>query len=303
MSNEETRNGAMIPPIPQAPLNPSVSPATSSAPSNNYRKLSLWVAITTLALGGLLTAGFIVAQVSGDVVWRAVFTLVLLAGFAFASLGESSASERRQSWVTTSRIGFLVLTLLAGLWHIWAPQTVMGYGSNYYIDPGEFYTRFFLFLLTIAAFQLASGAVSLLGQRARTRRIPDLFVRILGAGVVLFTVAMTMFSVGVTFTTQFLDGSPTMNLYWRIFSALLVLSVVIVLIALISRAFVPAEANSALARPSVPHYAQQAEAPLATPPAIAPGWYKTEDGAHRRYHDGRQWTQFVEALENEGDRQ
>jgi len=292
MNTEETKSETTTPPIPQAPVEQE-SVASSSPSSVSYRQWSLWVAIGTLALGGVLTAGFIIAQVSGDVIWRAVFTLALLSAFAFASLGESSASERRQSWVTTTRLGFLMLTLLAGLWHIWAPRTITGYGDNYYIDSGEFYTRFWLFLLAIGAFQLAAGAVSLLGQRARTKRIPEAFVRILGSGVTLLAIAMTMFSAGVTFAGQFFDGSPTMNLYWRIFSALLVLSVVIVLIALISRAFVPKEMESALRRPSVPSYAPQA----VPAPSIAPGWYSTEDGLHRRYHDGTQWTEFVEPIE------
>ena len=238
----------------------------------DYARFSIYTGIGVLAAGGLLLVTFVLTGATGDVIFRAILTLGLLTGFAFATLAENYVSLVRAGWLTVTRISILFATLAAGIWHIWAPIDLEGAAGNYYVSGSDFIIRTFLFILTVGVLQLAALGFTILEKRIRTKRVSEGFLKVLGAGIFAFAVAMFMMAIGFTFPHYFFE----LELYWRIVSALCIASAVLIVITLLSRALNPA--------PSVP-----------APPvhlANPAGWYPTQDPAVERFWNGSAWTDY-----------
>jgi len=242
-----------------------------------YTKASIYIAIGILAAGGALIVAFILTGAAGDVIARSFLTLILLAGFSFAAVGESYISEKRYGWVTLSHIAVLVLTLLAGLWHVWSPYDLDGESSNFNIAPDEFFLRTFLFIVTAGALQLVSLGYSILGWRIAKKRIGDVFLAVLAIGITAFSVAVLMLTLGFTFPHIFFDLPD----YWRWFAALFVISVVMILIPVLARALNPEEKKEFVA-------------PVAVAPRVSPpGWYTVQNSNVEQFWDGAKWTDYT----------
>lgn len=75
----------------------STTPTEASERRSLYTRFSIYTAIGVLAAGGTLIVLFILTGAAGDLIFRSFVTLALLAGFSFAVLGESYASEKREA--------------------------------------------------------------------------------------------------------------------------------------------------------------------------------------------------------------
>lgn len=199
-----------------------------------------------------------------------------------------------------------MLALGAGIWHVWSPLDLDGYSSNYNVDVSEFFGRTYLLIVTVGALELAALGFSILGRRIRARRISRGFLTVLFGGVVTFAIAMLMLAIACTFPHRFFDWS----LYWRVFTAMTVASVILILIPLLARSLAPQGKPPAISpgmlpgmsQPPVPGYfapPTQSGTPRSrpgpahfAPPATAPaaGWYVSENPTAERYWDGAQWT-------------
>jgi hypothetical protein len=286
---------------------------TSQAPQEeledrraSYARLSVYTGIGVLAAGGLLMVSFILTGASGDVVFRSIITLALLTAFAFATLGENYASLTRAGWLTLVRIVLLLLTLGAGIWHVWAPIDLDGTSENFYVDSSEFFLRTFLFVLTVGVLQLAALGFSILDNRIRTKRVSKVFLGVLGAGISAFGVAMLMVALGFTFPHEFFE----LGTYWRIVTALGVTSAILIVITLMSRALNPTPKVAVGPQVQDHHPVTQAFSqipqayapaePFAQVPAAAQntqlspaGWYSTQDPSIERFWDGKNWTSYT----------
>lgn len=288
----------------------------------SYARLSIYTGIGVLAAGGLLMVAFILTGASGDVVFRSVVTLLLLTAFAFATLGENYASLSRAGWLTLVRITLLLVTLGAGIWHIWAPVDLDGESDNFYVSGSEFFIRTFLFVLTVGVLQLAALGFTIFESRVRAKRVSKGFLGVLGAGIAAFGIAMLMVAIGFTFPHQFMELSG----YWRIVTALGVSSAILIVITLMSRALnpspkppvaayvAPPQPLQAPAQPFIPVQQEQVPAPP-IPPVQAPvpreaapaqyapvpdipqsspaGWYLTQNPGVERFWDGRNWSAYT----------
>lgn len=238
---------------------------------------------------------FILTGATGDVIFRSIVTLALLAAFAFATIGENYASLVRDAWVTLVRIFLLLLTLGAGIWHIWAPTDLDGMGSNYNVNAGEFLGRTFLFILTVGALQLAALGFSILESRIRAKRVSGGFLAVLGAGISAFALAMLMVALGFTFPERFFDSS--MEGYWRAMAAIAVASVILIIIPVMGRALNPDNRPKQVTQAYVPAqepYPPSADQVSYSPVKVIPaGWYPTQDAALERFWDGEKWTSYT----------
>lgn len=274
-----------------------LNPAPSGTRKQLYTKLSVYTAVSVLAAGGLLVIILILTGATGSITARSFLTLFLLTAFAFLVIAETYATKNRAGWVTLAHIIAWVLTLAAGIWHIWTPFSLNGEPTNYYIDGFEAIIRTFLLILTAGALQLAALSISILGKRIIEwwNIKPALYT--LATGVVMFTATMLTLSLGFTFPNFFLEDDH----YWRIVAAGSVASVILILIPLVIRALnrppqtTPAANNLEPATPTTaaPTFYPTPPAPQPAAPSFPPGWYPTGTPGELRWWNGNQWTEHT----------
>lgn len=231
------------------------------------KKLALYAAIGTLIVGAGITVWAIIANPPGDTVGKAILTLVLLAGFSFATIGEAS-SDTRPGYVTGGRIALLVGIVAGGLALTWIQ-----------IDPYPWadFPQDMANLLVIIILLEGVAASLLLGHPRWVRVMTNPISRASFNFGFVITIATTVL-LSVPLALRNMEWS---ELYWRIVLAV----AVVALVALV----VPLIANAILA-PKKPKPAPIAYTQPVQRQQIAAGWYSSERPGFDRRWDGVVWT-------------
>lgn len=246
----------------------------------DYKKYAIYIPIGLLSVSALLAIIFIMTGAQGSAIARSFFTLIILALFSFALLGENSRINRRPALTSLGRMVALIITLLAGLWHVWAPTQLDGYSSNYSIDGFEFIERLGLFMSTIITMQIAAGFFSLYGYFYNKSETKGAILKTILAGLLAFSVAATLLSIAQTFSLNLGEDS----LFWRLLGSLAILGVALILIASLL-ANLNRPRRSTLEEKKAYDYS---ESKVNQAPA---GWYREAPNSDvERFWDGITWT-------------
>lgn len=231
------------------------------------KKTALYAAVGTLVIAAGITVWAIIANPPGDTVGKAVLTLILMAGFSFAAIGEAS-STTRPSYVVVGRIGLLVGVAVGGLLLTWIQR---------YPEPWRDFPEDLASLIAIAVFLEGIAASLLLGHPRWVANMTNpLAKNIFNFG--FFTTIATLVLLSIPNALNHIEWS---ELYWRIVLAAAVISLVTLVIPLIVNAILRPERPAAQ---SIQYQnGQQSSSALA-------GWYPSERPGFERYWNGTGWT-------------
>lgn len=249
----------MTVPEPHAPA-PAPHPAADSGPSSLVRA-AIWVAIGALIAAALVCVVWVIIGGQNGIVGRAFLTILLLVGFAGATILDAHLAPRRPSWFALASMGVWIATLLIGAVMIWMPERYSWGG----------FTRFVQFLFIVLILQLLLLHVRL--YLKAFQRYDTTFTRTVAIVTIVLVTALAVLLIIPLMLGEYL-WFP--DIYWRVTVAVAILAAVgTALIPLVNALFAPKKPRAAAPYP-VPYAAAPgfaaAPQPIAAPapvPAIA----------------------------------
>ncbi len=238
------------------------------------KRALLFIIVGGLAAAALVSAGFVVFGEQGDIVARALWTVLILTAFALIVLAETRV-QYRESWVLPLRVGGWVASAFIALFNSWDYRTDIG--DTIFLVP--------LTIVSIVVIQLAVLHITLMGRAFWRDPSPAIAMSAVVATVCAAAVAV-MIVIPLLVRPDDLFGDT----YWRIVVALAIIGTVATVISPLVRAIVrprrpaaPAtghagESTAPAAYPGqgTPYTAQQM--PPSQPPAQASASYPPQPG-------------------------
>jgi hypothetical protein len=220
--------------------------------------LALVAAVATLLAAAGVTMWAIIVNPPGGTVGKSFLTLVLMAGFAFAVIGEANASDRRPAWVTTGRILGLVLIVASGLYLTWHDA------RDAFTEGGVDVFAWF----GVTALIEGIACTLLFVAPAWVRRMRSVTSRVaLSAGIALVIACTLLVSVPWTFW----DLSVWNDTYWRVVLAITVLAIVVLVVPLVIDAILSPQRARAMPVVPYPTYAPPGYGAMPPPGMPPPG--------------------------------
>ncbi|SIT74376.1 hypothetical protein [Microbacterium sp. RU33B] len=237
------------------------------------KRALLFIIVGGLAAAALVSAGFVVFGEQGDIVARALWTVLILTAFALIVLAETRV-QYRESWVLPLRVGGWVASAFIALFNSWDYRTDIG--DTIFLVP--------LTIVSIVVIQLAVLHITLMGRAFWRDPSPAIAMSAVVATVCAAAVAV-MIVIPLLVRPDDLFGDT----YWRIVVALAIIGTVATVISPLVRAIVrprrpeasatghAGESTAPAAYPGqgAPHTAQQMPS---SPPAQAPASYPPQPG-------------------------
>jgi hypothetical protein len=203
------------------------APQRAEAPASSLLRVAVWVAIGALIAAAIVCVVWVLVGDQQDVIGRAFFTILLLAGFAGAAILDAHLAPRRPAWFALASMGAWVAILLIGAVMIWMPDRTWWSGSS----------RLIQFLLIVLVLQL-----TLLHLRLYVRalqRNDTAFTRTLAIITIILVVCLAVLLVIPLMLGEYLDLP---DIYWRVVVAVAILAAVgTALIPLINTLLAPRE--------------------------------------------------------------
>ncbi|KQZ84981.1 hypothetical protein ASD56_00960 [Microbacterium sp. Root166] len=190
---------------------PHTAPAPQGAPASSLLRVAVWVAIGALIAAAVVCVVWVLVGDQQDIVGRAFFTILLLAGFAGAAILDAHLAPRRPAWFALASMGVWVAILLIGAVMIWMPDRTWWSGSS----------RLIQFLLIVLVLQL-----TLLYLRLYVRalqRNDTTFTRALAIVTIILVVCLAVLLVIPLMLGEYLDLP---DIYWRVVVAVAILAAV-----------------------------------------------------------------------------
>lgn len=198
-------------------------PITSPG-SSKVLRASVWVAIGALIAAAIVCVIWVLIGDSNGIVGKAFMTVVLLAGFAGVSIGESNLAPRRPAWLALASIVTWVIALLVGAFLIWMPG---------YLSYG--FERFFKFVLIVLILQGALLHVRLFLKAHQRYQVA--FTSVVTYVTLALVVILAVMLIVPTLTEEYVYYRP---IYWRVVVALAILAAVgTALVPLVNALFAP----------------------------------------------------------------
>lgn len=225
------------------PYAPAPQPAAESSGPSPILRAAIWVAIGALIAAALVCVVWVLIGGQNGIVGRAFLTILLLVGFAGATILDAHLAPRRPGWFALASMGVWIATLLIGAVMIWMPERYSWGG----------FSRFIQFLFIVLILQLALLHVRLYLRAFQRHDTP-------------FTRAVTIITIILVACLAVLLIIPLMlgeylwfpDIYWRITVAVAILAAVgTALIPLVNALFAPKRP-----RPAAPYPAPYAGGPF-----------------------------------------
>lgn len=210
------------------------------------KRALLFIIVGGLAAAALVSAGFVVFGEQGDIVARALWTVLILTAFALIVLAETRV-QYRESWVLPLRVGGWVASAFIALFNSWDYRTDIG--DTIFLVP--------LTIVSIVVIQLAVLHITLMGRAFWRDPSPAIAMSAVVATVCAAAVAV-MIVIPLLVRPDDLFGDT----YWRIVVALAIIGTVATVISPLVRAIV---------RPRRPETSATGHAGESTAPAAYPG--------------------------------
>lgn len=210
------------------------------------KRALLFIIVGGLAAAALVSAGFVVFGEQGDIVARALWTVLILTAFALIVLAETRV-QYRESWVLPLRVGGWVASAFIALFNSWDYRTDIG--DTIFLVP--------LTIVSIVVIQLAVLHITLMGRAFWRDPSPAIAMSAVVATVCAAAVAV-MIVIPLLVRPDDLFGDT----YWRIVVALAIIGTVATVISPLVRAIV---------RPRRPETSATGHAGEPTAPAAYPG--------------------------------
>lgn len=225
-------------------------PPAESGPSSLVRS-AIWVAIGALIAAALVCVVWVLIGGQNGIVGRAFLTILLLVGFAGATILDAHLAPRRPAWFALASMGVWIATLLIGAVMIWMPERYSWGG----------FSRFVQFLFIVLILQLVLLFVRLYLKAFQRYDTP--FTRTVAIITVILVVALAVMLIIPLMLGEYL-WFP--DIYWRVTVAVAILAAVgTALIPLVNLLFAPKKPRAAAP------YPVQYPAPYAVAPApVAP---------------------------------
>lgn len=214
------------------------------------KRALLFIIIGGLAAAALVSAGFVVFGDQGDIVARALWTVLILTAFALIVLAETRV-QYRESWVLPLRVGGWVASAFVALFNSWDYRTDIG--DTIYLVP--------VTIVSIVVIQLAVLHITLMGRAFWRDPSPAIALSAMVATACAAAVAV-MIVIPLLVRPDDLFGDT----YWRIVVALAIIGTVATVISPLVRAIVRP-------RQTAPAYADQPTGRDAYAGQPAPGVY------------------------------
>ncbi|MGA7149374.1 MAG: hypothetical protein WBX17_12905 [Microbacterium sp.] len=231
---------------------PHTAPGPQDAPASSLLRVAVWVAIGALIAAALVCVIWVLVGDQQNIVGRAFFTILLLAGFAGAAILDAHLAPRRPAWFALASLGAWVAILLIGAVMIWMPDRTWWSGSS----------RLIQFLLIVLVLQL-----TLLHLRLYVRafqRNDTVLTRALAIITIILVVCLAVLLVIPLMLGEYLDLP---EIYWRVVVAVAILAAVgTALVPLINTLLTPKGPRAPVARYGTPptplqHLAAEPAAP------------------------------------------
>lgn len=208
------------------------------------KRALLFIIVGGLAASALVSAGFVVFGDQGDIVARALWTVLILTGFALLVLAETRA-QYREGWVLPLRVGGWVASAFVALFNSWDYRTDIA--DTIYLVP--------VTILSIVVIQLAVLHIQLMGRAYWRDPSP-----VVAISAMVATAAAAAVAVLIVLPLLVRPDDLFGDTYWRIVVAIAIIGTVATVISPLVRA---------ITRPRTP--APGAYAGAQTPPAAYPG--------------------------------
>lgn len=245
------------------PYEPAPQPTAEAGPSSLVRA-AIWVAIGALIAAALVCVVWVIIGGQNGIVGRAFLTILLLVGFAGATILDAHLAPRRPAWFALASMGVWIATLLIGAVMIWMPERYSWGG----------FSRFVQFLFIVLILQLVLLHVRLYLKAFQRYDTP--FTRTVAIVTIILVVALAALLIIPLMLGEYL-WFP--DIYWRVTVAVAILAAVgTALIPLVNALFAPKKPRAVVAYPApygvapgvgAPQLAP-APAPVApVPPAVA----------------------------------
>lgn len=229
------------------------------------KRALLFIIVGGLAASALVSAGFVVFGEQGDIVARALWTVLILTAFALIILAETRV-QYREGWVLPLRVGGWVASAFVALFNTWDYRTDLG--DTIYLVP--------VTLVSVVVIQLAVLHITLMGRAYWRDPSPAISVSAVIATVCAAAVAV-MIVIPLVARPDDLFGDT----YWRIVVALAIIGTVATVISPLVRAITrprsPAVSAEAYAGGPASYPAQQGPADYTAPQA--PSGYSAQPSA------------------------
>ncbi len=240
------------------PHQPAPHPAAEAGPSSLVRA-AIWVAIGALIAAALVCVVWVLIGGQNGIVGRAFLTILLLVGFAGATILDAHLAPRRPAWFALASMGVWIATLLIGAVMIWMPERYSWEG----------FSRFVQFLFIVLILQLGLLHVRLFLKAFQRYDTP--FTRTVAIVTIILVAALAVLLIIPLMLGEYL-WFP--DIYWRVTVAVAILAAVgTALIPLVNALFAPRKPRAAAPYP-VPYGvapAPVAPAPVAPQLSAAPG--------------------------------
>ncbi|MCW3493580.1 hypothetical protein [Microbacterium sp. SSM24] len=223
------------------PYAPAPQPAADDGPTSLVRA-AIWVAIGALIAAALVCVVWVLIGGQNGIVGRAFLTILLLVGFAGATILDAHLAPRRPAWFALASMGVWIATLLIGAVMIWLPERYSWGG----------FSRFVQFLFIVLILQLVLLHVRL--YLKAFQRYDTTFTRAVAIVTIILVVALAALLIVPLMLGEYL-WFP--DIYWRV-------TVAVAILAAVGTAIIPLV--NVLFAPKKP----RAAAPYPTPYAVAP---------------------------------
>lgn len=254
------------------PHHPAPQPTADQGPSPLLRS-AIWVAIGALIAAAIVCVVWVLIGGQNGIVGRAFLTILLLVGFAGATILDAHLAPRRPSWFALASMGVWIATLLIGAVMIWMPERYSWGG----------FSRFVQFLFIVLILQLALLHARLFIRAFQRYDTP--FTRTVTIVTIVFVAALAVLLIVPLMLGEYLWFA---DIYWRITVAVAILAAVgTALIPLVNVLFAPKRPSAAAPYPTPYGGAPASAAPrpqLAAGPA--PGAAQQELLPWPNYVDG-----------------
>ncbi|WP_374315781.1 hypothetical protein [Microbacterium sp.] len=230
---------------------PAPQPTADSGPSSLLRA-AIWVAIGALIAAAIVCVVWVLIGNQNGIVGRAFLTILLLVGFAGATILDAHLAPRRPAWFALASLGVWIATLLIGAVMIWMPERYSWGG----------FSRFIQFLFIVLILQLVLLHVRLYLKAFQRYDTP--FTRTVAIVTIILVVSLAALLIIPLMLGEYL-WFP--EIYWRVTVAVAILAAVgTALIPLVNLLFAPKQPRAATPHP-VPYGAPHGAAPAQPAPA------------------------------------
>lgn len=211
------------------------------------KRALLFIIVGGLAASALVSAGFVVFGEQGDIVARALWTVLILTGFALIVLAETRV-QYREGWVLPLRVGGWVASAFVALFNSWDYRTDIS--DTIYLVP--------VTILSIVVIQLAVLHITLMGRAFWRDPSP-----VVSLSAIVATAAAAAVGVMIVLPLVARPDDLFGDTYWRIVVAIAIIGTVATVISPLVRAITRPRSAAAA-------YPQDAAAAAGYPVAQAP---------------------------------